>query len=237
MLDVLAFGIHVESNSAMSLKVLQFAHSPFCIPITAALRSCGVAFETQEVSNADRSEILRLTDGAYYQVPVLLHDDRVIYETGVSSQDVARYVDREFAGGRLFPERLDGLQAIVIDFLEDDVELETFRLADPHYLETITDVAERGMIIRHKERKFGRGCVEQWRASANEIRAAADRHLSHFESTLRHSKFLFGEAPVYGDFLLYGILGNLTFKSWNTLDPDSQSALIRWQKDLEGYRF
>ena len=35
----------------MSLTIYQMAYSPFCIPITAALRACGVAFETREVPN------------------------------------------------------------------------------------------------------------------------------------------------------------------------------------------
>ena len=145
----------------MSTTVFQMAHSPFCIPITQALRACGVAFETREVSNADRSEILRLTGGAYYQVPVLLHEGQTIFETAADSQDVARFLDRTWAGGQLFPARLDGLQAIVIDFIENEVEARTFKLVDPHYLGAMSDVAERGMIVRHKERKFGRGCGER----------------------------------------------------------------------------
>src|SRR4051794_17794187 len=101
----------------MSLTIYQMAYSPFFIPITEALRACGVAFETNEVPNWDRSELLRLTDGGYYQVPVLVHDGRVIIESKADSEDIAHYVDQHFAKGRLFPERLDGLQAIVIEFL------------------------------------------------------------------------------------------------------------------------
>lgn len=221
----------------MKVTVLQFAHSPYCIPITAALRASGVPFEVREVSNADRSEILRLTNGTSYQVPVLCHGDEVIYETASDSQDVARYIDSHFAGGQLFPEKLDGLQAIVIDFLENEVEGTTFRLADPHYLDSIEDMVARGMIIRHKERKFGPGCVEKWRKDAVQIREEADRLLARFESTLNYSRFIFGDKPVYSDFLLYGVIGNFTYKGWNHLHADRQKALIRWQSDLEKWRF
>lgn len=221
----------------MNVKVLQLAHSPFCIPVTALLRACGVEFETREVSNADRSEILRVTSGAYYQVPVLCHGEQVIYESDGNSQDVARYLDSHFAGRRLFPEPLDGLQAIVIDFLENEVEAQTFRLSDPHYLDSIEDAIARGMIIRHKERKFGRGCVEQWRNDAPQLRAEADRLLNRFEITLRHTPFIFGNEPVYSDYLLYGIIGNLTFNGWNRLDPERQKALIKWQAALAAWRF
>jgi glutathione S-transferase len=215
----------------MSLTVYQMAYSPFCIPITAALTACGVEFTTHEIPNWDRSELLRLTNGAYYQVPVLEHDGRIVTESSAGSEDIAHYVDQHFAGGRLFPERLDGLQQIVIEFLSDDVEFETFRLLDPHTLDKITDPVARGLFLRHKERKFGRGCVEQWRRDAATIRAEADRLLARFETTLRHSPFLFGETPVYADFLLYGILGNLTYGGHNRLNV-SQPALAEWSERM-----
>ncbi len=220
----------------MSLTIYEMEYSPFCIPITAALSACGRQFERREIPNWDRSELLRLTDGAYYQVPVLVHRDRVVFESSGDSEDLARYVDRHFAGGRLFPERLDGLQQIVIDFLIDDVEFHTFRLQDPYTLDRIPDPVARGLFLRHKERKFGRGCVEQWRRDAAEIRAQADRLLGRFETTLRHSPFLFGDAPVYADFLLYGVLGNLTYRGNNALNGE-QEALANFVPRIGAWRF
>ncbi len=220
----------------MSLFVYEMPYSPFCIPITTALRACGAAFETCEIQNWDRSELLRITDGAYYQVPLLVHESRPIFESTGSSEDVAHYVDEHFAKGRLFPPALDGLQAIVNEFLSDDVEFHTFRLIDPHLLDGISDPVARGLFLRHKERKFGRGCVEQWRRDAASIRDQADALLARFETTLRHSAFLFGTAPVYADFLLYGILGNLTFRGWNELS-DAQPSLKKWRTVMEGFRF
>ncbi len=220
----------------MSLTIYELEYSPFCIPITAALRASGRQFERREIPNWDRSELLLLTDGAYYQVPVLVHRDRVIYESSAESEDVARYVDRHFAGGQLFPERLDGLQQIVLEFLSDDVELHTFRLQDPYLLDRIADPVARGLFLRHKERKFGRGCVEQWRRDAADIRAQADRLLSRLETTLRHSAFLFGDAPVYADFLLYGVLGNLTYRGNHSLNAE-QEALANFVSRLGAWRF
>ena len=211
----------------MSLTIYEMPYSPFCIPITAALRACGVAFETREIPNWDRSELLRLTGGTYYQVPVLVHDGRTVIESSGDSEDIAHYVDQYFAGGRLFPERFDGLQQIVIEFLSDDVEFQTFRLLDPYNCDGIADPVARGLFLRHKERKFGRGCVEQWRRDAARIRAEADRLLARFEITLRHSPFLFGETPVYSDFLLYGILGNLTYGGHHRLNPQ-HTSLAEW---------
>ncbi len=220
----------------MSLTIYQMEYSPFCIPITAALRACGAEFKTCEIPNWDRSEILRLTGGTYYQVPILVHDGQIITESSAESEDIARYIDRQFAGNRLFPARLDGLQPIVIEFLSDQLEFHIFRLLDPHTLDHISDPVARGLFLRHKERKFGRGCVEQWRRDAGQIRAAADRLLERFEITLRHAPFLFGEAPVYADFLLFGILGNLTYHGHNQLNA-KQTALAAWVEKMAALRF
>ena len=220
----------------MSVILYELAHSPFCIPIAQALTACGVEFERREIPNWDRGELLRLTDGEYYSVPVLEHDGRVIYETCNDSQEIARYVDTTFAGGALFPPALDGLQMIVIDFLENEVESLTFKLADIHYVPGISDLVGRGMTIRHKERKFGRGCIEQWQRDEQTIRAQADALLSRFETTLLHSPFLFGNMPVYSDFLLFGIIGNFTYRGWNELSA-AQPALRKWCGVLRQYRF
>ena len=220
----------------MSVLVYQMAHSPFCIPITAVLNSCRVVYGTREVPNWDRSEIIRLTAGSYYQVPLLVHDDRMIYESSTDSQDVAQYVDHTFAHGRLFPAALAGPQECVIEFLENEVEARGFKLADLQWLPTIKDLVARTMVIRHKERRFGRGCVERWRAEAGAIRAELDALLLRFETTLAQQPFLFDDAPVYADFLLYGVLGNFLHKDWNTLSPN-QPALAAFRERLAAFRF
>jgi glutathione S-transferase len=48
----------------MTLQVYQLEHSPYCIPITRELGALGTAFETRNVSNADRREIIEMTNGA-----------------------------------------------------------------------------------------------------------------------------------------------------------------------------
>jgi glutathione S-transferase len=213
----------------------ELVHSPFCIPIAQALRAAGVAYESREVPNWDRSELLRLTEGAYYAVPLLQHGARMVFESGADTQDVAQYVDRTWFGGRLFPEALEAAHQCVIEFLENEVESRTFKLVDIHWIPAVPDVAHRGMVVRHKERKFGRGCVDAWRRDAMAIRAELDQLLVRFEKTLQRQPFLFGATPVYADFLLFGVLGNLTFKDWNRLSP-AQGAIAAWRDRLAAWR-
>ena len=219
----------------MKTILYELAHSPFCIPIAQMFRAAGIGFQRREVPNWDRGEILRLTKGAYYAVPVLHHGRRVVFESGTGTQDVAHYVDDTWFGGRLFPEVIEAPHACTIEFLENEVEARTFKLVDIHWIPAVRDIVNRGMVIRHKERKFGHGCVGAWRRDAVKIRAELDRLLVRFETTLRHRAFLFGDAPVYADFLLFGVLGNLTFKGWNRLSA-KQRAIAAWQERLANWR-
>ncbi len=215
------------------ITVLEMEHSPYCIPVTRALEACGAAFAREAIPNHDRARVIEATDGNYYGVPVLLHGEKAIWESSDNSQDIARYVDERFADGRLFPEKLDGLQDILLRYLENEVELVTFKLVDRVYLDTL-DLVARTMTIRHKERKFGRGCVEEWKTNAEKLRTEAETHFSRFEKMLTHPTFLLGEAPVYTDFLLYGILGNYTYRDINPL-PRNAEALGVWFERMRNF--
>ncbi|MEI6872108.1 MAG: glutathione S-transferase family protein [Verrucomicrobiota bacterium] len=220
----------------MSVVLYQMPHSPYAIPIRQALTACGAMHETRDVPNWDRGEVIRLTEGAYYQIPLLLHEDRVVFETGKDSLDVARYIDANWAGGRLFPEKLAAPNLCLTHWIEDALEGCTFKLADIHYIPAIEDIVARTMVVRHKERKFGKGCLEQWRRDAGIIRSELDGLLSRCESTLKNSPFLLGATPVYADFALFGVLGNLTYGGWNRLSQD-QIALQSFVERLSIWRF
>lgn len=220
----------------MSVVLYHMPHSPYAIPIRQALTACGVSFDAREVPNWDRSEIIRLTNGAYYQVPLLVHDGRTIYESSANSLDVARYVDVMWGRGRLFPEQYSAANLCLTEWIEDAVEAHTFKLADIHYIPVMEDVVARTMVVRHKERRFGRGCVEQWTRDAVSIRAELDALLARCETTLRHYPFLLGPAPVYADFALFGVLGNLCHHGWNQLSAD-QTALKDFVGRLGAWRY
>jgi glutathione S-transferase len=176
------------------LKVYQFAHSPFCIAVIQALRAGGIEPELVHVPNADRSELIRLTNGAYYQVPVLADGERLVYESGPDSQDVAAYIDEHYLGGRLFPAPTRGWQWIVNRYLEHEVEDVTFKVCDAFIIPAIPDVVERTLLIRHKERKFGPGCVERWGRERASLIAEAARLLAPFRANPGPGRPL----PVWG---------------------------------------
>lgn len=220
------------------LKIYFFDRSPFCIALIQAAYAGGLEPELVQVSNADRSELIRLTAGASYQVPVLADGNRLICESGPDSQDVAAYLDTHYLQGRLFPAALQGWQTIINQYIENTVEAVTFKVCDAAVVPAMADVVERTLLIRHKERKFGVGCVERWQRERPAMIAEANRLLLPFEQTLANAggPFLFGSAPVYSDFLLYGILGNYTYQ--DTLPfPSELPALRTWRDRLQSFRF
>jgi len=221
----------------MSLTIYEMPHSPYCIPITRALDAFGVPFERVSVPNWERGKIMALTDGAYYQVPVLAHDDALIFETSDSSLDVARYVDQQFAGGQLFPSTTAGIDEVLIEHIENDVEGLTFRLRDIHYIPSIKDVVARTSVIRHKERRFGRNCLDDWTTQAPELRKDLHGLLGRFNTALHSRQFLLqANAPTYVDYALLGVIENFTYGDHESLAPD-HSALRTWKERLTAYRF
>ncbi|MFM7103795.1 MAG: glutathione S-transferase family protein [Verrucomicrobiota bacterium] len=222
----------------MSSVLYQLPHSPYCLPITRLFAALGQPLEVRNVSNGDRAELIRLTGGACYQVPVLVEGDRMVFdgsEGGGDGLDLPRYVDSRHAGGRLFPAAVEGLQRLLLPIIEDELEGLTFKLADLHYVPSIADPVERIMVIRHKERRFGRGCLDQWRDQREALFSAATRRLEPFALMLEHHPFLLGTAPVYADFALWGVLANLTWKDANPLPP--LPPVEAWYRRLGSYRF
>lgn len=217
------------------VRLHQIPHSPFCLPISQALTALGIPFEPVNVSNGNREALINLTGGNGYEVPVLEHQGRVIYETSADSQEVARYVDATFASGRLFPTRWAGWQALMIPYLERDVEGTTFKLTDIRYVPAIPDLVERTMVRRHKERRFGRGCLDEWSRNRDSLFSTATESLRPFDLLLEHTPYLVGDLPVYSDFLLHGILSNLTWKSQNPMP--ALPRLVAWYQRLGEFRY
>ncbi len=61
---------------------------------------------------------------------------------------------------------LEGVQSILWRYIENEIEGATFRLNDIYWKENMP-AAEQLHFLRYKERKFGRGCIDQWRAQQN----------------------------------------------------------------------
>ncbi|MEM0897711.1 MAG: glutathione S-transferase family protein [Verrucomicrobiota bacterium] len=220
----------------MPLTIYQLPHSPYCIPITRALEALGVEFEVLNVTPHTREEVIQRSEGKFYFVPMLDHNGKLVMESSTESIDIARYVDENFASGRLFPAEIEAAHLPLVEKIENELEMAGFVLMDPFYLDSIEDIVARTMIIRHKERKFGPGCVERWREQHDELFARFLTLLAPAERTLAEQPFLFGITPVYADFALFGILENVTWGGTNAL-PESLSNILRWREATKTFRY
>lgn len=218
----------------MSLTLHELTHSAFCIPVRRILDAYGIAYDRIEVSSWDRRELAQLTLGDYYQVPVIEDEDVVVHETELDPMAVAHYLNVNFARNELFPAHCRGIHEIVIAYIEDTLEGIGSRLSDPGYVDTIEDLGERTMVIRHKERKLGVGCVKQWRSNADEIAQQFEAALQLLEIRLAEIPYLFGNHPVYADYALFGVLGNAQFGGHYQL-AETLPKLKQWQSNLEKF--
>jgi glutathione S-transferase len=203
----------------------QFDWSPYCLVIRRILEYGRIEFRAMDVPARDRSVVWRLTRERYYQVPVIKEGRQVLFETGPDSQVLAKYLDSRFGLG-LFPQAWDGVQDLLWRYFENDVEGVTFRLNDAHWREFVP-AADRCAYVRHKERKFGRGCLEEWRAGQGALVAQLEALLLPAEQMLGQRPFLLGEQPVFVDFCLFGMLANYLYSGHYRL-PASLVRLAGW---------
>ena len=199
------------------IELIQFPWSPYCLVQRRILEFGRIPHRIIDIPPSDRSLIWKLTRCRYYQVPVLKDGRQVLFETGDNTQVVAKYIESKFSLG-LFPERWEGLQCLVWRSIENEIEGLTFRLNDAYYREVVPK-EEQLAYLRHKERKFGRGCLDRWLAERQELVAELTEALVPFEQMLGHREYLLDEKPRFVDFDLWGMLANFLYSGRYKLPP------------------
>ncbi len=213
-------------NRVISMtQLIQFPWSPFCIVQRRILEYARVPFRIVDIPISDRSLVWKLTKGRYYQVPVVKDGRNVLFETGEDSQVIAKYLDDQFQLG-LFPHKLEGVQSVLWRYIESEVESFAFRLNDAYWEEVVPKADWLGF-IRHKERRFGRGCLLQWRKQQPELLEGLSHALVPFEQMLLAHPFLLEDRPRFVDFDLFGMLATFLHSGHYTL-PAEHVRLKDW---------
>ena len=211
------------------IELIQFPWSPFCIVQRRILEFAGARFKITDIPNGDRSLVWRLTRQRYYGVPIIRDGKSVIFEVNEESQVIAKYLDTKLQLG-LFPWDLEGVQSLIWRYIENEVEGVGFKL-DDIYWRKVVPMPDQLAFLRHKERKFGRGCLDQWRAQQKELLAQLEQRLVPFEEMLLTRPFLLDQRPRFVDFDLYGILGNFLYSGQYRL-PAAHTRLQKWYKQM-----
>ncbi len=211
------------------IELVQFPWSPFCIVQRRILEYAGVRFKIINIPNNDRSLVWKLTKQRYYGVPIIRDGKTVVFELNDDTQVIAKYLDDKFQLG-LFPRDLEGVQSILWRYIENDIESIAFKLTDIHWKE-IMPKSDQLLFIRHKERKFGRGCLDQWRAQEGELLTQLEQRLIPFEEMLMHKSFLLEDRPRFVDFDLFGMLGDFLYTGHYQL-PAAHTQIRAWHKRM-----
>ena len=216
------------------LQLVQFPWSPYCLTQKRILEYSGAGFKVINIPPSDRSLVWRLTKHRYYQVPILKDGNSVIFETEEYSQVIAKYLDAKLQLG-LFPHTWDGIQRMIWLYTENEIESVSFKLNDAYYLEFVP-AAEQLPYLRHKERKFGHGCLDQWLKDQKEMLATLTHRLIPFEQMLGHRSFLLDAQPRFVDFALWGMLANFIYSGHFAL-PEIHPELKKWYDRMSKVKF
>jgi len=208
------------------IELIQFPWSPFCIVQRRILEYTGTRFRIVNIPNTDRTLVWKLTRGRYYAVPIIKDGETVVFETDENSQVVAKYVEDRLGLG-LFPRDMEGVQSILWRCIESEVEGFGFKLNDIYWQEFVPK-SEWCAFVRHKERKFGHGCLALWRKQQQSLLDGLAASLLPFEQMLLGHAFLLGDRPRFVDFNLYGMLANFLYSGRYTL-PAAHTRLAEWQ--------
>jgi glutathione S-transferase len=215
------------------IELIQFPWSPFCLPTRRILEFSGAKFKIINVPPQQRDLVWKLTKQKYYGVPVIRDGTKIIFDDTDDQQIVAKYLDSKLKLG-LFPADREGVQSLLWRHIENEVEGAAFRLNDSQYRDFVKP-AEQLQYLRFKERKFGRGCIDQWRRDKKIWLKKLEAALAPYEQMLAHSEFLIGERPLFVDFDLFGMLENFLFSGDYTL-PKSQPNLREWHRCMKTIR-
>ncbi len=216
------------------VELIQFPWSPYCIVQRRILEYSGAPFKIVNIPVSDRTVVWRLTRQRYYGVPIIKDGRKVIFETDNDSQVIAKYLEYKLRLG-LFPADCEGVQSIIWRCIENEIEEMCFKLNDIYYREHLWP-GEQLPYLRHKERKFGRGCLDQWTRNQKSLIAELTRRLIPFEEMLISHPFLLGAEPRFVDFDLAGMLDNFLYSGHYEL-PAAHTRLKQWHRRMGKIKF
>ena len=109
-----------------------------------------------------------------------------------------------------------------------------FRLNDIYWKETVR-AADQLQYLRFKERKFGCGCLDQWRREQKSLHTQLEERLIHFEIILTHQAFLLDDRPRFVDFDLFGMLENFLYSGHYHL-PQRHRQIREWHGRMKSVK-
>ena len=210
------------------MRLYRLEYSCYARKVQMVLDLLAQRYVVVDVPYGDRSELVAVT-GGYVQVPVLVDDAGVVR---VDSRVICAHLVQSEGGRSLVPSPWDGPVWAYADWCDGPLEDVLFRFASPGLRARFERAADRALFTFIKERKFGRGCVDDWGRQAASLLQQARELLQPTVRTLAQQPFLFGSRPALADAALYGQCAMLA-----AADPEMPAALSpvlgAWASRLE----
>lgn len=198
--------------------------SPFVWRIKLMLAHKNISYESHTVTFTDKTA---LEGSGAKTVPVIKHGDTWISE----SLEIARYLDANFSGQRLFETSLAATQAnIVNNWVDRNIVAPMFPMIVTDIYDAL-DTDNKKYFKDTREPRLGGRKIEDMRDGREELRTAFKANLGPLESILQSNRFLSGPEPAFTD---YCVMGSLMWPHIVTdFDPIAESAELQaWRERM-----
>ncbi len=196
--------------------------SPYVWRIKLMLAHKAIPHQTKTLTFTNKAAL----DGSGVKtVPVIKHDDKWISE----SLTIARYLEDNFPGSRLFETSLAAEQSVIINnWIDRNIVMPIFPMVVTDIYDALDD-ANKEYFKATREPRLGGRKIEDMRAGRDDLRAAFKANFDPLESILANNLYLSGEKPAFADYCLMGSL------MWphiiSDFDPISESARLKDWRD------
>lgn len=208
------------------MRLYQFTYSPFAAKVRVCLKLKHLPCEVVEVPYTQRAELVKVSGGI--GIPVLVDGTTVITD----SPRITAHLETK--GG---PSLRKNPLAVVLEQWADNWFEETaFRLACPGLEDRMgqTQGEEARLMFRLvKERRYGAGCIAQWRADQAKYAAETKAMLAPIVDAVRATGFVLGAEVSVADAAIVGQLHMVeaALPGWVKRELPSLSG---WYEGLDG---
>lgn len=181
------------------MKLFQFSYSPFAAKVRICLQLKQLACEVVDVPYTQRGELVKVSGGV--GVPVLVDGDTVVTD----SPRITAYLETK--GGPSLREH--PLAPVLEQWADNWLEETAFRLACPGLEDRMgRDQGEEARLMFKlvKERRYGAGCIAQWRADQPKYAEETKAMLVPIIEAVLATGFVLGSSASIADAAVAGQL-------------------------------
>ena len=207
------------------MRLLQFSYSPFAAKVRFCLALKHLEYALVEIPYTQRAELVKVSGGI--GVPVLVDGATVVSD----SARITAYLETK--GGPSL--RVHPLAIVLEQWADNGLEEAAFRLACPGLEDRIgREQGEEARLMFRlvKERRYGSGCIEAWRAAQSKHAAETKAMLEPIVKAVQASGFVLGDSASVADAAVAGQLHMIesALPGWVASNVPALNSLCLWER-------